>query len=150
MKEFMIELLGDEAHQTDLDAINEINREQFGQKAMTMDYCTNNILNNPWVMLVVAREPVSRKIVSKQTLYLIPLDDGTMKGLVEQVATAESHKRRGLAKKISKVLFAIAEGVRGVKYTDLTSSDDKQAAHQLYLDLGFVERQTNNFRRVAK
>lgn len=131
--------------QNDLIDINLLNKTTLHQVG-EMDWeAFVRFLHNPYIVFIVARIEKTGRIVGKQTMYLQLLDDGETKGVIEQVATHPAHRRQGIARAIWNKILEIARE-KQVDFIDLTSSDRKKEAHQLYLSLGFKKRKTNNFR----
>jgi ribosomal protein S18 acetylase RimI-like enzyme len=90
----------------------------------------------------------NKEIAGMLTLVSYKLPTGT-KFWIEDVVVDESGRGKGIGKAL--VVFAL-ESARsmGAKTVDLTSRPFRTAAHKLYLDLGFVIRETSVFRYSVK
>jgi len=66
---------------------------------------------------------------------------------VEDVVVSAQHRRRGIARRLLQA--AMADAPPSTISFDLRSHRSRQAAHQLYLGLGFEASDTTVFRRLA-
>lgn len=135
-----------EANETDLEAINKLNGTELkqGRKMTWREY--TNFLHNTNIIFVVARKTNTGEIIGKQTIYLTPLDCGTLKAQLEQVATDSRYKRMGIGRAIWNESIRIAREL-GVELLYWTSGDEKGAAQKFYDAIpGCERRETNNFR----
>ncbi|HTH05568.1 MAG TPA: GNAT family N-acetyltransferase, partial [Ilumatobacteraceae bacterium] len=66
---------------------------------------------------------------------------------VEDVVVDERHRRQGVARAL--LTAGMRDAPDGVLSFDLRSHRSRDAAHALYLDLGFVPSDTTVFRRVT-
>jgi len=74
-------------------------------------------------------------------LYRVPTG---LRSIVEDVVVEPAFRRRGVARALlhSAIEFARAAGAGGVA---MTSNPRREAANQLYLSLGFEQRETNSY-----
>jgi ribosomal protein S18 acetylase RimI-like enzyme len=104
-------------------------------------------------------------LMSRNTFFLIAeLDNGEIAGiltlvchkiltgrkcLLEDVVVDESHRGKGIGKALIKYALAQSRSL-GAGSVDLTSRPSRVAANKLYLDMGFVLRETNVYRYSFK
>ena len=83
-------------------------------------------------------------IIGSLTLVLFRIPTG-LRARIEDVVVDESARGAGVGRalNLAAVERAAAEGARSV---DLTSSPAREAANELYLSLGFKQRDTNVYR----
>ncbi|HUC88091.1 MAG TPA: GNAT family N-acetyltransferase [Candidatus Binatia bacterium] len=80
------------------------------------------------------------------TLTLLELETSTrLSGYIEHVVVEEAHEGRGIGSLLVKKAIEVAEN-KGMSRLDLTSSATKQSAQRLYQKMGFLRRETNNWR----
>ena len=86
----------------------------------------------------------ANEIIGSLTLVLFRIPTG-LRARIEDVVVDESARGAGVGKalNLAAVERAAAEGARSV---DLTSSPVREAANELYLSLGFKQRDTNVYR----
>ena len=86
----------------------------------------------------------ANEIIGSLTLVLFRIPTG-LRARIEDVVVDESARGAGVGKalNLAAVERASAEGARSV---DLTSSPVREAANELYLSLGFKQRDTNVYR----
>ena len=84
------------------------------------------------------------EIIGSLTLVLFRIPTG-LRARIEDVVVDESARGAGVGRalNLAAVERAAAEGARSV---DLTSSPAREAANELYLSLGFKQRDTNVYR----
>ena len=94
----------------------------------------------------VAEDDVAEtsEIIGSLTLVLFRIPTG-LRARIEDVVVDESARGAGVGKALNLAAMerAAAEGARSV---DLTSSPAREAANELYLSLGFKQRDTNVYR----
>jgi GNAT superfamily N-acetyltransferase len=96
----------------------------------------------------IISELENNEIAGMLTLVSYKLPTGT-KFWIEDVVVDESSRGKGIGKAL--VLFALDTArSMGAKNVDLTSRPFRTTAHKLYLDLGFVIRETSVFRYSVK
>jgi len=66
-------------------------------------------------------------------------------GRIEHVGVSAKHRKRGLAREMTRLLIGKARE-RDVRYLDLTTGIDNAPARKLYESLGFVERESVPYR----
>ena len=84
------------------------------------------------------------EIIGSLTLVLFRIPTG-LRARIEDVVVDESARGAGVGRALNLAAMerAAAEGARSV---DLTSSPAREAANELYLSLGFEQRDTNVYR----
>ena len=100
------------------------------------------IVGNPNCALFVAR--VNGEIVGSLTLAMYPLPT-RMKAWIDDVVVDAAARGHGVATALSRAALDEARR-RGAKEVDLTSQPKREAANRLYVQLGFVARDTNVYR----
>ena len=95
-------------------------------------------------LMFVIRDAETKRIVAMATLLIQQKLEGRY-GYVHDVVVANTHRGRGLSRGIMTDLIVEARS-EGLLYLELTSSDERTAAVQLYQSLGFVTQSTNFFR----
>ena len=100
------------------------------------------IVGNPNCALFVAR--VDGEIVGSLTLAMYPLPT-RMKAWIDDVVVDAAARGHGVATALSQAALDEARR-RGAKEVDLTSQPKREAANRLYVQLGFVARDTNVYR----
>ncbi len=99
---------------------------------------------------VIARSEIflardkQRKIVGMATLITVRSLKGK-EGRVESVVVDEAERGKGIAKLLMRTLVEFARRT-GLLRIELTSRPHREAAHALYLTLGFEQRDTNVYR----
>ena len=86
----------------------------------------------------------ANEIIGSLTLVLFRIPTG-LRARIEDVVVDESARGAGVGKalNLAAVERAAAEGAKSI---DLTSSPVREAANELYLSLGFKQRDTNVYR----
>lgn len=84
-----------------------------------------------------------RSIVGMTTLFLTPKVDG-LTGIVDQVVRHPSYQKRGIGDGLMARIHELALE-HGASQLKLTSRPHREAAHQLYLKLGYTRVDTNVF-----
>lgn len=102
------------------------------------------IVNSNSTHLFVAREATTTTIVGALTLAIFRIPTG-MRAWIEDVVVDESQRGKGIGSALCQtaISYAAAAGARTV---DLTSRASREAAHQLYISVGFQVRDTSVFR----
>ena len=95
------------------------------------------------VLLIAVSE---RVIVGALTLVLFRIPTG-LRAWIEDVIVDEAARGRGIGEVLSQAAIERARAA-GARTVDLTSRPSREAANRLYQRLGFVERETNVYRRV--
>ena len=101
------------------------------------------IVRSPATVLLVAHLG-DGDIIGSLTLVLFRIPTG-LRARIEDVVVDESARGAGAGKALNLAAMerAAAEGARSI---DLTSSPARKAANELYLSLGFKQRDTNVYR----
>ena len=100
------------------------------------------IIGSPAVTLFVAFDGTA--VVGSLTLVIFPIPTG-LRAWIEDVVVDEKTRGRGVGAALSRAALHEAQR-RGVRSIDLTSRPSRESAHQMYLKLGFVIRDTNVYR----
>lgn len=66
---------------------------------------------------------------------------------IDYVCVDSEYRGRGFGKKMMEWAIKYAED-NGVRRIELTSGNQREVAHKLYLDLGFMKRDSSLFRKV--
>jgi ribosomal protein S18 acetylase RimI-like enzyme len=85
-------------------------------------------------------------IVGALALVLFRIPTG-LRAWIEDVVVDEAARGRGVGEALNRAAIERARAV-GARTVDLTSRPSREAANRLYSRLGFVERETNVYRRV--
>jgi ribosomal protein S18 acetylase RimI-like enzyme len=80
------------------------------------------------------------------TLVVFPIPTG-VRAWIEDVVVDESARGRGVGEALNLRALDLAEEL-GARTVDLTSRPSREAANRLYRRLGFVQRETNVYRRT--
>ncbi len=131
----MIEIRG--YRESDLDKVNVILQEAFNETKV-------NFKNNNFKELVacvdgeVAGYLLLTRILNpiKRKYYY----------LVDYVCVSSKYRRLGLGRKLLEEVYKIARENKAI-YIQLTSSRYREAAHKLYLNCGYVKRDSDIFRK---
>jgi ribosomal protein S18 acetylase RimI-like enzyme len=102
----------------------------------------NEVVESPATILLLARD--GSEIIGMLTLILIRIPTG-LRGHIEDVVVAESHRKKGIGETLSKQAIALAKA-KGARTLDLTSRASREAANRLYQRLGFKLRDTCVYR----
>ncbi|MDU1904595.1 MAG: GNAT family N-acetyltransferase [Dysgonomonas sp.] len=100
------------------------------------------IIESPVLTLFVAED--QDRIVGTLSLIVYEIPTGT-KAWIEDVVTDEAARGKGVARKLVEAALVHIR-IQGIKKVDLTSSNDRVAAHELYRKTGFEKRDTSVFR----
>jgi ribosomal protein S18 acetylase RimI-like enzyme len=100
------------------------------------------LLSGKDYFLLAARD--GKRIIGMGSLILTNTTAG-LRSRFEDVVVDEKYRGRGIGKKISLMLIAIARKKRAT-LVDLTSGKKRKSAHKLYEKLGFKERDTKVYR----
>ena len=106
------------------------------------------IVRSPATLLLVAHAESSAlgpsEIIGSLTLVLFRIPTG-LRARIEDVVVDESARGAGVGRALNLAAMERASA-EGAKSVDLTSSPARQAANELYLSLGFKQRDTNVYR----
>ena len=97
--------------------------------------------------LLVARDR-DGGILGSMTLVVFPIPTG-VRAWIEDVVVDEAARGQGVGEALNLRAIEIAEGL-GATTVDLTSRPSREAANRLYHRLGFVQRETNVYRRTLE
>jgi len=100
------------------------------------------IIGSGATVLFIAED--NGQIVGTLSLVVYNIPTGT-KAWIEDVVTDEAARGKGVARRLIESALEYARKL-GIKKIDLTSSNDRVAAHELYRKTGFVKRDTSVFR----
>jgi ribosomal protein S18 acetylase RimI-like enzyme len=103
------------------------------------------IVASPATVLLVARDVADGAIVGSLTLVVFNAPTGP-RAWIEDVVVATRTRGRGVGAALVHAANARA-GAAGSRTVDLTSRPSREAANRLYVRLGFVQRETNVYRR---
>ncbi len=83
-------------------------------------------------------------IVGSLTLVLVRIPTG-LRAIIEDVVVDERSRGQGVGRMLNEAALELARAT-GAVTVDLTSRPTREAANRLYLNLGFVVRDTNVYR----
>lgn len=130
----------------DTESLKDIKRlllQLTGEKSPLTRSQLKRILSNPNLLCVVIFD--GSRIIGTASVYIHHQFEKTM-GHVEEVVVDETYRGQGLGKKLMGELMRLAKK-KGIKELDLTSRPVRVAANALYQKLGFVQRETNVYRK---
>lgn len=93
-------------------------------------------------IVLVAKD--GERVIGTGTLCVVQ-KVGTREGRIENVVVSGDYRGQGIGGRLMHGLIDIARE-RGAGRIELTSRPSRVAAHQLYLKLGFKERETHVFK----
>ena len=103
------------------------------------------IVSSPGSVVLVAMDPAQEdKIVGTLTLALFRIPTG-MRAWIEDVVVDVAYRRRGVGTALTRAALERARAA-GARTVDLTSRPLREAANQLYRQMGFAQRETNVYR----
>lgn len=102
-----------------------------------------NVIKSESITLFIAK--YDGKIVGTLTLAIYPTPL-TLKAWIEDVVTDNAIRGKGIGKLLIEAALEYAKK-SGIEKVDLTSSNDRIAAHGLYKKTGFEKRDTSVFRK---
>lgn len=116
---------------------------QLSTAANELDHAAlTEIVTSPVTTLLVARTP--ERIVGTLTLVVFKIPTG-VRARIEDVVVDENHRGSGIGATLTREALARARE-SGARTVDLSSSSTRQAAHRLYLSLGFEIRDSSMYR----
>ena len=126
----------------DVAAINQL-LPQLSTSASPLDAGTlERIATRDGSTLLAARS--AGKIVGMLTLVTFPIPTGT-RAWIEDVVVDGSARGQGAGEALTREAIRLAQAA-GARTIDLSSRPSRQAAHRLYLRLGFRIRDTSMYR----
>jgi len=126
----------------DLDAVNRL-LPQLSRSASPLDAGTlERVATRDGNTLLAARS--AGKIVGMLTLVTFPIPTGT-RAWIEDVVVDESARGQGAGEALTREAIRRARAA-GARTVDLSSRPSREAAHRLYLRLGFQVRDTSMYR----
>jgi ribosomal protein S18 acetylase RimI-like enzyme len=96
-----------------------------------------------YIFLARAESP-SGRIIGTAALGIFETPTG-VHGWIEDVVVDRSARRQGVGRALTKACLDKAREL-GLREVNLTSRPSRQAANQLYQDMGFEQRETNVYR----
>lgn len=115
------------------------------EKVFNKKQITKYELNDSNAYFIVAE--IDNNIVGLVQLdIIIDVFGGFKYGYVNSVCVDENYRKNGIGTKLMNMVTEICEKEK-CKHIELTSSNNKKAAHQLYFKLGYEIRDTNVFRK---
>ena len=105
-----------------------------------------NVIKSDSITLFIAED--ENKVLGTLTLAIYPTPL-TRKAWIEDVVTDNAARGKGIGKLLIEAAMEHAQKL-GIEKVDLTSSNDRIAAHGLYKKTGFEKRDTSVFRRYIK
>lgn len=131
-----------EASDTQFEDLNRLSQSLHEDGRQGSKEEIDVILANPSIALIVAKD--GEHIIGMGTLYMLP-KIGRLSSYIEDVIVDETYRGQGLGEKIVLELIEVAR-TRGAHSITLTSRPEREAAHKLYIKLGFKKRDTTVFR----
>lgn len=111
--------------------------------APTVESLEAIVASDSSVLLIATSEGA---IVGAMALILFRIPTG-VRAWIEDVVVDQPARGRGIGEALNRAAIERARKA-GAKTVDLTSRPSREAANRLYRRLGFVERETNVYRRV--
>ena len=129
-----------------LDALRALIPELSTSAPLLTEAALTEIVDSPATVLLVARDVADGTILGSLTLVVFSAPTGP-RAWIEDVVVAPRTRGRGVGAAL--VLEAVERAnAAGSRTVDLTSRPSRQAANRLYVRLGFVQRETNVYRRA--
>jgi ribosomal protein S18 acetylase RimI-like enzyme len=107
----------------------------------------DTMLSSDAITQFVARDDDGR-IVGVATLVIFPIPTA-LRAWIEDVIVDEASGRQGIGTALTQAMVDHARAA-GCKTVDLTSRPAREAANRMYLNMGFVQRDTNVYRIVVE
>jgi ribosomal protein S18 acetylase RimI-like enzyme len=127
-----------------LDALNRLLPQLSSSAPALEEEEVGEMVDSPASILFVAREDDGDQVVGSLTLALFRIPTG-LRAWIEDVVVDSEVRGRGVGSALVRAAIDRA-GQMGCRTVDLTSRPSRQDANQLYLNLGFVRRETNVYR----
>jgi ribosomal protein S18 acetylase RimI-like enzyme len=106
------------------------------------------IVSSPATVLFVARDATDETILGSLTLVVFSAPTGP-RAWIEDVVVTTAIRGRGVGAALVHAANARA-ATAGSRTVDLTSRPSREAANRLYVRLGFVQRETNVYRKTLE
>jgi len=131
-----------------LDALRALVPELSSSAPVLTDDLLEQIVASPATILLVARDGADGTILGSLTLVVFSAPTGP-RAWIEDVVVATRTRGRGVGAALVHAANARA-GAAGSRTVDLTSRPSREAANRLYVRLGFVQRETNVYRKTLE
>ena len=129
-----------------LEALRALVPELSASAPPLTEAALSEIVDSPATALFVARDAADGTILGSLTLVVFSAPTGP-RAWIEDVVVAPRTRGRGVGAAL--VLRAVERAhAAGSRTVDLTSRPARQAANRLYVRLGFVQRETNVYRKA--
>lgn len=145
-----IKIYENQIFKNDIEAINELIK-QLSENAKPVDWKkVKSVLKNATVFILRDQSPKAKKqnprgIIIGKIILLHSHKMTAFFGTIQDVVVHENYRGKGLGKLLTKE--AIKKGKKlGMKYIDLSSRPDREAANKLYESVGFKKRDSNPYR----
>ena len=122
--------------------LNQLIPQLSSSAALLREADLKNIIDNPAVNLLIARE--NDICLGSLSLVVFPIPTG-IRAWVEDVVVSEKARGKGVGMALSNYAVTLAKKL-GAKTVDLTSRPSRVPANKLYQKVGFVLRETNVYR----
>jgi ribosomal protein S18 acetylase RimI-like enzyme len=131
-----------------LDALRALVPELSSSAPVLTQRALEDIVGSSATILFVARDEQEGSILGSLTLVVFSAPTGP-RAWIEDVVVAPRTRGRGVGAAL--VLEALDRAaVAGSRTVDLTSRPSREAANRLYVRLGFVQRETNVYRKALE
>lgn len=127
------------------DDVGDIRRllPQLSSSANELDHAAlSELVASPVTTVLVAR--AQQRIVGTLTLVVFTILTG-VRARVEDVVVEDNHRGSGIGAALTRESLMRAQQL-GARTVDLSSHSTRQAAHRLYLSLGFSVRDSTMYR----
>ncbi|MDI9918282.1 GNAT family N-acetyltransferase [Rhodococcus sp. IEGM 1379] len=127
------------------DDIEDLRRlfPQLSSSASELDpAASTEIVTSPTTTVLIAR--AQQKIVGTLTLVVVKIPTG-VRARIEDVVVDENHRGSGIGAALTREALTRSQQ-QGARTVDLSSHSTRQAAHRLYLSLGFHIRDSSMYR----
>jgi ribosomal protein S18 acetylase RimI-like enzyme len=128
-----------------LEALRTLVPELSSSAAPLTPEALEEIVRSPATVLFVARDSSGGSIVGSLTLVIFSAPTGP-RAWIEDVVVTTATRGRGVGAALVHAANARAAAA-GARTVDLTSRPSREAANRLYVRLGFVQRETNVYRK---
>ncbi len=129
-----------------LEALRALVPELSSSAPPLSEPALEEIVDSPATVLLVARDAADGTILGSLTLVVFSAPTGA-RAWIEDVVVAPATRGRGIGAALVGEALQRARAA-GSRTVDLTSRPSREAANRLYVRLGFVQRETNVYRRA--